>query len=196
MPEPTTTVVATTTRKRALRRLVHGLRSPQVPIPRVESRAEWTSFHNHVLKAIHPQGAVEYALASRIAELLWRLRRVAPAERRYLEHEVKIDKGFYQTEDDGGDPDDEGMSSTFKALECGDRSLPHADDDAIAWTAESVKQGPPLIASEYHVERVIRYEAHLNRQLQTTLTSLEVLQRRRAGDHAPLARIAVQTDGG
>lgn len=41
------------------------------------------------------------------------------------------------------------------------------------------------------VERVIRYEAHLNRQLLTSLHELEALQARRMGRAAPLARLDV-----
>jgi hypothetical protein len=41
-------------------------------------------------------------------------------------------------------------------------------------------------------EKVMRYEAHLHRQLMQTLHELEAMQARRAGQAAPLARLDVQ----
>jgi len=41
------------------------------------------------------------------------------------------------------------------------------------------------------VERLVRYEAHLGRQLFHTMHELEALQNRRQGERAPLARIDV-----
>ncbi len=41
-------------------------------------------------------------------------------------------------------------------------------------------------------DTVVRYEAHLNRQLHQALHELEALQARRHGESAPLARVDVQ----
>ena len=46
-------------------------------------------------------------------------------------------------------------------------------------------EGPEL-------EKVMRYEGHLHRQLLQTLHELEAMQARRAGRPAPLARLDVQ----
>ena len=60
--------------------VTHGITSPQVPIPGVEDVSAWAAFRQSVLDDSAPVGAVEEALAERIAELFWRLRRVAPYE--------------------------------------------------------------------------------------------------------------------
>jgi hypothetical protein len=41
-------------------------------------------------------------------------------------------------------------------------------------------------------DKVMRYEAHLHRQLLQTLHELEAMQARRTGQAAPLARLDVQ----
>jgi hypothetical protein len=51
-----------------------------------------------------------------------------------------------------------------------ERTLPHSED----------------------TEKILRYEAHLHRQLLQTLHELEAMQARRAGQAAPLARLDVQ----
>jgi len=51
--------------------------------------------------------------------------------------------------------------------------------------ARAVLEGPEL-------EKVMRYEGHLHRQLLQTLHELEAMQARRAGRSAPLARLDVQ----
>src|SRR5581483_9166141 len=58
----------------------HGITSPQVPIPGVEDAGEWQAFRQAIVDDIAPVGAVEEALAGRVAELTWRLRRIAPYE--------------------------------------------------------------------------------------------------------------------
>lgn len=51
-----------------------------------------------------------------------------------------------------------------------ERTLPHSED----------------------TDKILRYEAHLHRQLMQTLHELEAMQARRAGEAAPLARLDVQ----
>jgi hypothetical protein len=59
----------------------HGLRSTRVVIPGLEIQADWDQFFHDAIEAQRPVGAIEYALAERIATLIWRLRRAARAER-------------------------------------------------------------------------------------------------------------------
>ncbi len=49
-----------------------------------------------------------------------------------------------------------------------------------------------LLPNEDILNKVMRYEAHLNRQLNQTLHELEAMQARRQGGAAPLARLDVQ----
>jgi hypothetical protein len=47
------------------------------------------------------------------------------------------------------------------------------------------------LPNEKTLDRIMRYEAHLHRQLVQTLRELEAMQARRAGQAAPLARLDV-----
>lgn len=58
----------------------HGLRTATIVIPGIESAEEWTDFREGVVRDIAPGDPYEELLAQSIAENLWRLRRVAPAE--------------------------------------------------------------------------------------------------------------------
>jgi hypothetical protein len=58
----------------------HGLYSSSPVIPRLESPQEWAAHHRATLQSLAPNGPIEYALAERIALILWRLRRVAHYE--------------------------------------------------------------------------------------------------------------------
>ena len=74
--------------------------------------------------------------------------------------------------------------------ECEARSaqyrLEQADKTIGRWReARAVLEGPEL-------EKVMRYEGHLHRQLLQTLHELEAMQARRAGKPTPLARLDVQ----
>jgi hypothetical protein len=69
----------------------HGLCSDSIVIPDLEFEEMWHEFHNSIVEAIDPADALEDELASRAAELLWRLRRVSRAERD--ETVVAIERG-------------------------------------------------------------------------------------------------------
>jgi hypothetical protein len=58
----------------------HGLTARDICIPGLEDPAEWEAFRDGVVESLQPEGALEDTLASNVAEMLWRLRRVAPAE--------------------------------------------------------------------------------------------------------------------
>ncbi|HEY8171445.1 MAG TPA: hypothetical protein VIH21_00035 [Dehalococcoidia bacterium] len=58
----------------------HGLNTFAIAIPGVESEADWDTFHAAAIEDLAPAGVMEYALASRATELMWRIRRAARAE--------------------------------------------------------------------------------------------------------------------
>lgn len=59
--------------------LAHGMRSPAPVIPG-EDAGEWERHYAGIVEALAPAGAVESALADRVALLLWRMERVARYE--------------------------------------------------------------------------------------------------------------------
>ena len=165
----------------------HGLRAAALVIPGVESEDEWSRFHDDVLASLAPEGAVERALASRIAELMWRIRRVPYAEQSFIaEEQRRIDTSEYR-----------------RAMANAVRERHPAEVDAeritpgIMLLASAVAELPPVahpparIPEDAALQTLTRYEAHLNRQIVQSLHELEALQSRRSGQPSPLARIDV-----
>ena len=165
----------------------HGLRAAALVIPGVESEHEWESFHAEVLDSLAPQGAVESALASRIAELMWRIRRVPRAEQSFIATEQRrIDTIEYRKDMSDAvekrhptEVDMEQITPRLMILGSSLAQLPR------------VSPAPRRLPAEAPLQNLIRYEAHLNRQIVQTLHELEALQSRRNGQPSPLARIDV-----
>ena len=68
----------------ALNGTVHGLRSANPVIPWLESEEHWLSHREGIVSQLNPIGAVEAALADRIALGFWRLGRCVETEPRVL----------------------------------------------------------------------------------------------------------------
>ncbi len=267
----------------------HGLRA-LVPVIPGEEASVWEGHRGEVVGALAPVGAMETALAERIALLLWRLGRVARYEieavhisQEEIDESVanrwKYSSDEYETTDYGktlesvkGHVDD--AAHDLKLIERikripDDRTVPkdaaqtiiylvsnEADideeefdypvsvlpagvtiEDVKRWTAGMVRgcldalaqscerTVEDLLASCVYtstrtmiragvtarlwerqtdrfrrerillegpdLDRVMRYEAHLHRQMVQTLHELEAMQERRAGKTAPLARLDV-----
>jgi len=274
-----------------LNSLTHGLRATTPVLP-TESPDEWEAHRVGIVDALAPAGALEVALAERVALLLWRLGRVArfeaavataaqqdseddyvrreeekgrhtgtwdshspddlreelrryPARVRLLRRLDTMDDGrtiageeagaiLRQCGEVAGDKDEEfdsdavdypliadfawdafpditaaGLRACIAAIadasktavadliagavyhyECEERGaqyrLEQAERTIGRWReARAVLEGPEL-------EKVMRYEGHLHRQLLQTLHELEAMQARRAGKPTPLARLDVQ----
>jgi hypothetical protein len=59
----------------------HGILARSVVVPNLEAEEEWTEHRRGVIESLAPVGGLEEALAARIAEILWRIRRVGWHER-------------------------------------------------------------------------------------------------------------------
>jgi hypothetical protein len=59
----------------------HGLLAKSVVVPNLENEEEWQDFRKGVLASLNPVGRLQEELAERIAQILWRVRRVAWHER-------------------------------------------------------------------------------------------------------------------
>jgi hypothetical protein len=59
----------------------HGLLAKSVVVPNLENEEEWQDFRKGVLADLNPVGRLQEELAERIAQILWRIRRVAWHER-------------------------------------------------------------------------------------------------------------------
>lgn len=156
--------------------LRHGLRAIMLVIPGVESEADWADFSHDVTVALSPAGAVESALAARVAELLWRIRRIPRAEHDMITAEQERQAIIAMTEAASRSPHEVAPASSRSFYAAALTPLPPR---------------PRLMPHDSGLQQIIRYEAHLNRQLYHALHELEALQARRMGHQAPLARIDV-----
>ena len=59
----------------------HRLLAKSVVVPNLENDEEWQDFRKGVLTDLNPVGRLQEELAERIAQILWRIRRVAWHER-------------------------------------------------------------------------------------------------------------------
>jgi hypothetical protein len=66
----------------AMNSVKHGLRTQAIIIPDVEAEEDWIDLRESILDTLVPADPLEECLAHRVAECLWRLRRVTRAELR------------------------------------------------------------------------------------------------------------------
>ena len=154
--------------------LKHGLRSGAPVIPGFEEFADWEHHRAGIMAALEPEGALEIAHAERVAKLIWRLDRVPRYETAMMTHDLDdvgedLSPGFSYGAAMGIVQTDE--EKLDKIVRLSDRrQLPSSDD----------------------MEKIMRYEGHLHRQLHQTLNALEILQGRRRGDRpSPLVRMDI-----
>ena len=156
----------------------HGLRTLDIVVASHELPGDWHDFHRDAVSALAPEGAVELALAQRVAELLWRLRRAAAAERDFIERAMDNDQ----------------IVTERKASYARDMRERLGPDSFYAPPESAtgiVKPRPRMFPHDSEMQTVMRYEAHINRQLMHALHELEALQERRRGNRMPLARVDV-----
>jgi hypothetical protein len=286
---PKTTSGKSHLRHNALR---HGLTADAIVIPSAERTQDWDAHRAGVRKYCAPQGYLEIALVNRLAELLWRLRRVAPYEtsaiaaaRRRGDEEyakqlrkslaLKDDDRYRQVKktedlmhglgllarrlkDNASDdvPVPAEVARQYLSMAAGRAKVVLDTLDTLempgvptgdfwlffGWTVRNVRDGVSAIAThakldpaellrltrediliyvtlvqsapqemaravlederkqavEAHglpdaetLDRLVRYEAHLQKQLIQTLHELEALQARRRGQRTYLARVDV-----
>ena len=141
----------------------HGLYSDLAVASVYESAGEWNAFHDAILDSLRPEGPLEPSLASRVAALCWRLRRVPVAEAQAIQRRLDDERALKR--------------ETEKMLES-----PSPGVRCSAPAARPVGNSPDPAS----FERIARTEAHLHRQLVQTLHELEALQARRRGERVPL----------
>jgi hypothetical protein len=186
----------------AFNNLRHGLASTAIVLPS-EDTEEWQAFHEDVLARFEAEGPVESALASRVAELLWRLRRAARAEEQSVSvgqmHRDVLAAGHQQPASTFGPavldagPDEHDSASGAQSRQELTKKLGFYGSALIASSASSRYREtlPVLLPDDAALEKIMRYEAHLSRLLKHALHELEALQDRRRGNVTPLARIDI-----
>jgi hypothetical protein len=153
----------------------------EAPVVGKETEEEWRKHRRGVEKSLVPVGHLEMCLVERIALLFWRLRRVTRFETETTTMALAKGEAEWEKEDEW-----------------------RRDLATVPFYGEAVKKSPLvketwirereaslLVPEDQVLERVMRYEAHLHRQLLQSMHELEALQARRQGDLAPLARLDV-----
>ena len=180
----------------------HGLAATAIVLPS-EDDEEWERFHEDVRLRFDAEGPVESALASRVAELLWRLRRAARAEAQsvsvgqmhrdvsvYAREQRQSMTGPVLSQAEQADHDI-GADAEAQQQPAPRRSF-YADAIAVSSaTSRYLETLPVLLPDDSALEKIMRYEAHLSRLLKHALHELEALQDRRRGTATPLARIDI-----
>ncbi|MBI4481220.1 MAG: hypothetical protein HY651_14490 [Acidobacteria bacterium] len=152
--------------------LKHGLLAKEIVIPAGAARENAADFHRLLAQLryhLAPAGILEEVLVEKVAVCYWRLRRVLRAEagqiQKGLDDAPAARMRELQVQELLGQP-----SNTIEAEEKG-------------WM-ESERACRALPSSEV-VEKILRYETTIERQLYRALHQLERIQRRRRGEAVP-----------
>lgn len=178
--------------------LRHGLTAEPIVLPS-ENEDDWTAFHEEVEARFDAEGPVESALASRVAELLWRLRRVARAEAQSVSvgqfHRKVLEYDRAQTEPvspvSESDEDADARRAVSRQRITEQFGIYAAAAIASRTTSRYLETLPVLLPDDRALDTIMRYEAHLSRLLKHALHELEALQDRRRGNATPLARVDI-----
>jgi hypothetical protein len=159
----------------------HGMLSMSPVVPALEREEDWQEHREGIEASLAPTDHFESCLVERIALLLWRLGRVTA-----FETQTMISAA------DDSDAAWERAEETRKEM----AAIPFYGKDAREhppvkeeWLKR--RQSDQIIPAGATLERVMRYETHLHRQLVQTMHELEALQARRKGQATPLARLDV-----
>ncbi len=161
----------------------HAVLSQSPVIPDVETEEDWQTHRTHLFDDLDPHGALEEALVERITLTLWQHQRLVRFQRAAVirgtifgVESLAIDE-YYGRHRRGTPPDEEDEEN--------EEDRAYRDQRVERRIIESV------IPMDHDLNKIMRYEAHLNRQLYQAMHELEALQARRKGGHAPLARLDI-----
>jgi hypothetical protein len=154
--------------------LSHGITSNAPVIPHMEDENAWHRHLHGIRASIAPEGHLEHALAERVANLLWRLNRVTRYEVVVTMHHI------------GSTTHDVAVADSYRARTLSKGVLVEPDPDEVA-----ALQQARILPDSRELDKIMRYETHIHRQLLQTLHELEALQARRRGEPTHLARLDI-----
>jgi len=152
----------------------HAVLSQTPVIPDVETEDDWQAHRSRMFDDLAPHGALEEALVERIALTLWQHQRLVRFQR------AAVIRGTFSSL--------EAMSS---AAVYGERTLGIPAEESLSDDQIERRIIECIVPRDEDLNKIMRYEAHLNRQLYQAMHELEALQARRKGGHAPLARLDI-----
>ena len=154
----------------------HGVLSAEPVVPGLEQHEDWEAFRANISASLAPVNPLEEILAERVAQALWRLQRIVRYERELIaiaREEI---------------PEDVLQSQKNQQFQW-DFNKTYGVEPIPADTEHERMRRMRVLPPDSRLNTIIRYEAHLNRQLYQALHELEALQARRRGEPAPLARV-------
>jgi len=164
----------------------HGLLSAATVLGKHESAADWEDFCADIARSLAPSGRLEHALAERIAHLHWRFARLARYEAEAIDA-VLLDPVR----------DEEKQEADWQRVFPPDLNTGWIPADILADMARNFDAGldreaqrtmphpSPVLPPAPTIELIIRYEAHLSRELTRAMHQFERLQAIRADRAAP-----------
>ena len=152
----------------------HAVLSQTPVIPDVETEDDWQAHRSRMFDDLAPHGALEEALVERIALTLWQHQRLVRFQR------AAVIRGTFSS-----------LEAMSLAALYGERRGGIPAEESVSDEQVEQRLLECLIPRDEDLAKIMRYEAHLNRQLYQAMHELEALQTRRKGGHAPLARLDV-----
>jgi len=129
-----------------------------------ENATDYNSLIFALDRDLQPEGLFEECLVRKIANCLWRMRRVIAAENARIERQLEgIDKNVH----------------SFLKWQCGYRDRDETPPPDEVERARNICMGVDSIPDESFGRHLMRYEMRLDRQLTRTLKLLQHLQKRR-----------------
>ena len=153
----------------------HAVLSQSPVIPDVETEEDWQAHRARMFDDLAPHGALEEALVERIALTLWQHQRLVRFQR------AAVIRGTFSS-----------LEAMTTAAAYSERTLGIPTEDSLSDEQVARRILESILPQEGDLNKIMRYESHLNRQLYQAMHELEAIQLRRQGGHAPLARIDVQ----
>lgn len=158
--------------------LRHGLRSPTLVLPEVESQEEFDAFRARMFETLGPRGHLEEELASMAVEARWRLSRANRAET----EAVLADRARRESD-----------NRIFGRLSALAEQLytagGHPGFSTPAPTGEKRPIPVSSLPSEERLNPILRYQQQQSRLFYQALHALQAMQDRRNGRPAPLVRL-------
>lgn len=162
----------------------HGITSPIPVIPEMEIKEEWLAHLEGIIESLEPEGRLETVLAERIASLFWRFTRVIRYETAVTARMVAYE-GF-------GVAASEGFGVAASDVDEHDAAGDAAPDDQLS-ESDVIEAETNLVPTSFHLDRIMRYESHIHRQLMQTYNLFEAVEARRLGRPTHVTRLDISS---
>jgi len=166
--------------------LKHGVFSAQVVLPD-ESKAEFHALLDGLRNDFQPKGTLEDVLVEKLAALFWRNRRLIIAESAEIQKGVKF--LTWDKEQMGLSSIEEYQNFALETIQDEVKRLKRYESESARAGIESSRMELDALSRNVpdapQLDRLLRYEAAISREIDRTLNQLERFQRMRRGQPVP-----------